>query len=145
VIVEKFTFRLPRIGQKVERFHKNIVEELLFGNGPDVAEDVTDPKTSTEVISRRRQRNEICVLMKRSSIIHNVYLLKNCLEIFLCGFFVFFNASAAMTGRRFSGPCVVDIAGFAGVVDLPGKLYFQVAMVDSAHSCVRSLTAYFSC
>ena len=52
VIVEKFTFKIPRIAQKVERFYKNIVEESLFGKDPDVAEDVTDPKTSTEAISR---------------------------------------------------------------------------------------------
>ena len=80
VIVEKFTFRIPSIAQKVERFYKNIVEESLFGKDPDVAEDMTDPKTSTDAISRRRQRNEICVSLKRSSIIHHVYIGKNFLE-----------------------------------------------------------------
>ena len=83
VIVEKFTFKIPRIAQKVERFYKNIVEESLFGKDPDVAEDVTDPKTSTEAISRRRQRNEICVTLKRSSIIHHVYIGKNFVECLL--------------------------------------------------------------
>ena len=38
VVVEKFTFRIPVIAQKVERFYKNIVEESLFGKDPDVAE-----------------------------------------------------------------------------------------------------------
>ena len=38
VIIEKFTFKIPRIAQKVERFYKNIVEESLFGKDPDVAE-----------------------------------------------------------------------------------------------------------
>ena len=33
VIAEKFTFRIPRIAQRVERFYKNIVEESLFGKG----------------------------------------------------------------------------------------------------------------
>ena len=80
VIVEKFTFRIPRIAQKVERFYKNIVEDSLFGKDPDVAEDMTDPKTSTDAISRKRQRNEICVSLKRSSIIHRVYIGKNILE-----------------------------------------------------------------
>lgn len=126
IIVEKFTFRMPRVAQKVERFHKNIVEDSLFGNGPDVAEDMTDPKTSTEVISRRRQRNEICVSMKRSSIIHNVYILKNCLEIFLCAFFVFFNVSSALVSTKPIGPCVVDVAAFTRIVELPGKIFFQV-------------------
>ena len=38
VVIEKFTFKIPRIAQKVERFYKNIVEESLFGKDPDVAE-----------------------------------------------------------------------------------------------------------
>ncbi len=38
VIIEKFTFRIPRIAQKVERFYRNIVEESLFGKDPDVTE-----------------------------------------------------------------------------------------------------------
>ena len=33
VFAEKFTFRIPRIAQRVERFYKNIVEESLFGKG----------------------------------------------------------------------------------------------------------------
>nr|XP_040573152.1 uncharacterized protein LOC121122226 [Lepeophtheirus salmonis] len=83
VVVDKFSFKIPRIAQKVERFYKNIVEESLFGKDPDVSEDLTDPKTSTEVISRRRQRNEICVSLKRSKIIGRVYLGKNLVEILL--------------------------------------------------------------
>ena len=47
----------------------------------DVAEDMYDAKTSTEAISRRRQRNEICVTLKRSSIIHDVYIGKNCVKV----------------------------------------------------------------
>ena len=88
VVVEKFTFKIPRIAQKVERFYKNIVEESLFGKDPDVTEDMTDPKTSTEAISRRRQRNEICVSLKRSSIIYTVYIGKNFLELFLVSIFL---------------------------------------------------------
>jgi hypothetical protein len=143
IVVEKFTFRLPRIGQKVERFHKNIVEDSLFGNGPDVAEDMTDPKTSTEVISRRRQRNEICVSMKRSSIIHNVYLLKNCLEIVLCAVFIFYNISSVAANVKNSGPCVVDVSAITGIVDLPGKIYFQVfftVKVDTSQFGTNLLT-----
>ena len=48
---------------------------------PDVAEDMIDPMTSTDAISRKRQRNEICVTLKRSSIIHDVYIGKNCVEV----------------------------------------------------------------
>ena len=31
LVVEKFTFKIPRIAQKVERFYTNIVEASLFG------------------------------------------------------------------------------------------------------------------
>ena len=63
--------------------------QSLFGKDPDVAEDMYDPKTSTEAISRRRQRNEICVTLKRSSIIHDVYIGKNCIEVLLVFLFLF--------------------------------------------------------
>ena len=42
-----------------------------------------DPMTSTDAISRRRQRNEICVTLKRSSIIHDVYICKNFVEVLM--------------------------------------------------------------
>ena len=54
----------------------------------DVAEDMTDLKTSVEAISRRRQRNEICTSLKRSSIIHHVYIGKNVLEVAIVVFFL---------------------------------------------------------
>ena len=38
VVVDKFTFKIPFIAQRVERFYTNIVEESLFGKDPDVAE-----------------------------------------------------------------------------------------------------------
>ena len=73
------------------------MEDSLFGTGPD---DVTDPKTSADVIARRRQRNEICISMKRSSVIHDVYILKNFIEIILCGFFVGLNLTSTLTRRN---------------------------------------------
>ncbi len=54
---------------------------LYWFPDPDVAEDMIDPMTSTDAISRKRQRNEICVTLKRSSIIHDVYIGKNCVEV----------------------------------------------------------------
>jgi len=126
IVVEKFTFKIPQISQKVERFHKNIVEDALFGKDPDVAEDMTDPKTSTEVISRRRQRNEICMSMKRSSIIHDAYILKNCFEIVLCFIFIFLNVSLSASSKDYMAPCVIEILPFDGITQSVGKLSFQV-------------------
>merc|ERR1712223_1244365 len=83
IVVGKFSLKIPRIAQRMERFYTNIVQEPLFGKDPDAIEDMMDPKTSTEATSRERQRNEICVSLKRSSIIHGWYLVKNAFEIFL--------------------------------------------------------------
>ena len=73
--------KFPRVAGKIERFYGSIVEESLFGKDPDVAEDVCDDKANSEAISRRRRRNEICMGLKRSSIIHTTYILKNITEI----------------------------------------------------------------
>ena len=50
IVVEKFSFKIPKVFQKVERFYTNIVEESLFGKDPDVAEDMTDPKSRTDAM-----------------------------------------------------------------------------------------------
>ena len=89
-----------RIAQKVERFYTNIVEESLFGKDPDVAEDMTDPKTSTEAISRQRQRREICTSLKRGSLIHHVYIGKNMLEVAIVIFFLPIKASFPALKRQ---------------------------------------------
>ena len=93
---------------------RNIVEHALFGTDPDVAEDLSDPKTSTESISRQRQRNEICMALKRSSVIYRylmtnaqsskkptissfrVYLFKNLLEVLLAFSFLALNVCFGM-------------------------------------------------
>ena len=81
ILVEKMLMKVPRVSGKIERFYGTIVEESLFGKDPDVAEDVCDNKANSEAIARRRRRNEVCVSLKRSSIIHTTYIFKNILEI----------------------------------------------------------------
>ena len=129
VVVEKFTFKIPRIAQKVERFYKNIVEESLFGKDPDVAEDMTDIKTSTEAISRQRQRIEICVTLKRGSLIHDVYIAKNLVEILIVIFFLPLNVSYALAGgdgdEYDSARCMIKVQSFPDLVDQEGHVFFQ--------------------
>ena len=125
VITEKFTFRIPRIAQRVERFYKNIVDESLFGKDPDVAEDMYDSTTSTEAISRRRQRNEICVVLKRSSFIHHIYLLKNVLEIALVLLYTPINVNYALKQFDLDGLCQINIQRLPGLIDQPGIVHFQ--------------------
>ena len=127
IVIEKFTFKIPRIAQKIERFYANIVQESLFGKDPDAAEDMSDPKTSTDAISRQRQRNEICVSLKRSSFIYRVYLLKNYFEILLViSVYLPTNVWFALHHQfnKFA-QCNISIAEFSGVVDVPGTSHFQ--------------------
>ena len=127
IVVEKFTFKIPKIGQKIERFYTNIVQESLFGKDPDAAEDMTDPKTSTGAISRQRQRNEICVSLKQSSFIYTVYLLKNYVEIILVvSVYLPTNIWFALNNQfnKFA-QCNISIAEFPGVVDVQGTSHFQ--------------------
>jgi len=123
---------------QVERFYKNIVEESLFGKDPDVAEDMTDPKTSTEAISRRRQRNEICVSLKRSSIIHHVYIAKNFVKVLLIIVYLPENVGYALTADEEGSACSIPIMAFPGVVPGPGEVHFQVGGLEnglrSSHS-----------
>lgn len=127
IVVEKFTFKIPRIAQKIERFYTNIVQESLFGKDPDAAEDMTDPKTSTGAISRRRQRNEICVSLKQSSFIYQVYLLKNYFEIFLVISLYLPTNIWFVLHHEFNkfAQCNISIAEFNGVVDFPGMAHYQ--------------------
>ena len=127
VIVEKFSFKIPRIAQKVERFYKNIVEESLFGKDPNVTEDMTDPKTSTEAISRQRQRNEICISLKRGSMIHHVYLAKNFAEVILVCVFLPLNLSYAIDAEQSSGGhnCTIAIHAVPEMAFDRGEVIFQ--------------------
>ena len=70
--------------------------------------------TSTEAISRRRQRNEICVTLKRSSFIHHVYIGKNVLEIVLVLIFLPVNISYALSNFDNEGNCQINIDSIPG-------------------------------
>ena len=54
----------PRLNQRLERFHKSVVDEALMGKDPDVAEDFAGDSLSIEKILRQRQREEICGSLK---------------------------------------------------------------------------------
>ena len=49
---------------------------------------MTDPKATTQSLSRMRTRNEICVALKRSSIIYKVYIMKNIFEVIVIVIFL---------------------------------------------------------
>ena len=101
------------------------MEESLFGKDPDVAEDMHDTN-DTSAISRRRQRNEICVTLKRSSIIHDVYIAKNILEILLITIaFLPMNIILGIDDHHQDVLCKINIVPIPGLYDRPGAVYFQ--------------------
>ena len=83
IAVERSSICFPRMSQKLERFYKSVVEEALLGKDPDVAEDFSDGKFSTDKILRERQRQEICGALSGSSTYYYTFMLKNILEIIM--------------------------------------------------------------
>ena len=77
-------------------------------------QDMTDPKTSTEAISRRRQRNEVCMSLKKGSVIHHVYLGKNVFEILVVCFFLPINIYYASRHYEPQTQCKIPIMTFTG-------------------------------
>ena len=127
ILVEKMLMKFPRVSGKIERFYGTIVEESLFGKDPDVAEDVFDDKANSEAISRRRQRNEVCMGLKRSSIIHHMYIGKNVLEICLLLFFIPFNFAFGVEAEINLTPskCVINIGEVPEMNLEAGQVFFQ--------------------
>ena len=113
---------------KIERFYGSIVEEALFGKDPDVAEDVMDDKANAEAISRRRRRNEICMSLKRSSIIHRTYIIKNIAEILILCFYIPFNIIFGVDAEQNLQPstCIINILEFPNLgIHEEGQIYFH--------------------
>ena len=127
VIVEKFTFNYPKITQTIERFYTNIVQYSLLGKDPDIAEYVTDSKSSTEAKARERRRNEICTSLKRSDTIYQVYIGKNCLKmVFIFCVFLPMNIGYAIREEaqtpKHSNIAVPEVIG---MINTSGAKYFQ--------------------
>ena len=108
---------------------RNIIDEALFGKDPDVAEDLSDPKSSIEAISRMRQRNEICIVLKRSNLIYTVYLLKNVVEVVFAMFVftplnLFYGIHSGL--KNDEGLCRVSLLDVPGTDLDGGEALFQV-------------------
>ena len=127
ILVEKMLTKFPRISGKIERFYGAVVEESLFGKDPDVAEDVLDNKANSEAISRRRQRNEICMGLKRSNIIHTMYIVKNIIEIVLLLIFIPFNIVLGLDAEKSlnSHLCIIDLSEVPELGLAAGQVFFQ--------------------
>ena len=128
IFIEKLLMKFPRVSGKIERFYGTIVEESLFGKDPDVAEDVQDDKCNVDIIARRRRRNEVCMSLKRSSLIHNVYILKNSLEIVFLVTIIPVNILLAIDSQENLKPskCVINILEFPELgISEEGRVYYN--------------------
>ena len=120
--------KFPRVAGKIERFYGTVVEESLYGKDPDLAEDVFDDKANFEAISRRRRKNEVCMGLKRSSIIHTVYIIKNIMEICMILLFVPFNVWFGLEAQENLNPsrCTIDVGEFPELeIEENGQVTFQ--------------------
>ena len=81
--------------------------------------------TSTEAISRMRQRNEICVVLKRSSIIHHFYIGKNVVEILWVLIYLPLNVHFGLEDFDKEGTCEVKIHAQENLIKEPGVAHFQ--------------------
>ena len=128
IFIEKLLMKFPRVSGKIERFYGTIVEESLFGKDPDVAEDVQDTKCNVEVIARRRRRNEVCMSLKRSKIIHNTYIMKNIVEILVLSAYIPLNLYFTWNSLDNLEPskCVLNLIQFPELgIHEEGKVYFH--------------------
>ena len=127
IIVEKMMMSFPRVSQKIERFYGVIVEESLFGKDPDVAEDVQDLKANTEAISRVRRRREVCMGLKRSSVIFHTYILKNILVLLLLLMFIAINVTFGLEAEvnLSPGTCILRLQEIPQLGLKSGEVYLQ--------------------
>lgn len=127
ILLEKMLTKWPRVNGKIERFYGAIVEESLFGKDPDVAEDVRDDKANTEAISRRRQRNEVCMSLRRSSVIHTIYITKNVLEILSLLVFIPFNIIEGWDAEVNLKPsqCIIEVHEVSQMDLESGQIFYQ--------------------
>ena len=109
--IEKIGFLYPRLNQRLERFYKSVVEEALLGKDPDVAEDFSAGKFSTDKILRERQRQEICGALRGSNLYYNLYLVKNILEVIMAVIFIIINVLIGLDSQDEPGICEIDFIG----------------------------------
>ena len=127
ILIEKILIKIPRISGKIERFY-GIIEEALYGKDPDVIEDITDWKANPDAISRQRRKNEICIGLKRSSVISKTFRYKNLAEIFLLGMFIVFNIIYGIDSEQNLQPgiCILNVKEIPNLgLKEDGFIYFD--------------------
>ena len=107
IALEKVWIIFPRLSRKMEIFYKCVVEETLLGKDPDVAEDFTGGALDKDKIVRQRQREEICGALRNSSLLLQMYILKNSLQLIFAILFIVFNYLWGLQSDDNVGECPI--------------------------------------
>jgi len=93
IYLEKFIFYFPRISSRMEKFYKIVLVKAMEGEDPDLIEDFSPMQAGVlKTVISRRQKEEICASLKKSSLLFYVYIIQNVLQTLLALVFVACNA-----------------------------------------------------
>ncbi len=110
----RIVLAFPKLNQRLERFHKSVVDEALMGKDPDVAEDFAGDSLSIEKILRLRQRDEICGSLKACSLFYRLYVGRAAAQIFFAAVFVAMNIVFVLDARDEPGECDIMLGERTG-------------------------------
>jgi hypothetical protein len=110
----RIVLAFPKLNQRLERFHKSVVDEALMGKDPDVAEDFAGDSLSIEKILRLRQRDEICGSLKACSLFYRLYVGRAAAQIFFAAVFVAMNIVFVLDARDEPGECDIMLGEQTG-------------------------------
>lgn len=114
IALERFVFFFPTISTKMQKFYKTVLVKFTEGEDTDLIEDyypLTNSSNLTNVI-RKRQQEEVCASLKRSSLLFFVYICQNFLQVVLAIAFLCLNVFYAnqLYGHETDhGTCRLDL------------------------------------
>jgi len=95
IALERFIFFFPSVSNKMEKFYKAVLLKFTEGEDCDLVEDFCPTQSGTltlQNIIRKRQQDEICASLKRSSLLFFVYIIQNTLQSLLAIAFLALNS-----------------------------------------------------
>jgi len=113
IAMERFIFFFPSVSNKMEKFYNAVLVKFSEGEDCDLVEDFSVSKAGTlSNIIRKRQQDEICASLKRSSLLFFVYIIQNSLQsVFAIAFLGLncFYANQLYGHETDHGTCQLDV------------------------------------
>ena len=130
IFIEKLVLKVPKVSGRMEKFYKTIVEATLKGNKCDFKDD-----RCPAVVAENRIKSEVCNSLRRSSVIHYSYVLKNLIQVFLLLGFISVNIWGIHDTWRQDGGKATN---FASSCSLPLLQFPEVDLTEDG-------SAFFEC